>query len=125
MTKSNAHGQKKAKCRAFDEEHNLLHIMLCWLHDIGYTTTTQNGGGPAEIKIFWNGQDTEARLEVYKEEVILYTHKTHPSLRAGIYDKEAFGRLKRFMEAYAEMFNGRNALYYTIFPAWFRRYDRD
>jgi len=85
-----------------DPEPSLLNILLEWLGEIGYTTVTRHP--TAAIELFWNGADTEARLDIDDDEVILYTRKNHPSLRAGIYDEKAFGRLKRFLEIYAESF---------------------
>lgn len=120
MTKSSKTGQKRAKYWAFEDEDepNLLNILLNWLGEIGYTTIRQNnlGDGPQVFDVLWEGHDTEARLEVYGEEVVLYTRETHPSLRAGIYDSEAFGTLKRFLENYAKAFeNGGN-----VFPGHYK-----
>jgi hypothetical protein len=115
MTKSSRPGQKKAKYRAFEDEDEptLLNILLNWLGDIGYTTVRTSN---QVYEIFWARQDTEARLEVYKDEIHLYTHKTHLSLTAGIYDRVAFGRLKRFLESYAEVFRSGG----NVFPGHYK-----
>jgi hypothetical protein len=115
MTKSNKPGQKRAKYWAFEEEElpTLLNILLDWLGDIGYTTIRTSN---QTYELYWEGHNTDASIDVQNDEVTLYTCNTHPSIHAGIYDKEAFGTLKRFLEAYAKAFrDGGN-----VFPGHFK-----
>ena len=110
MTRSSRTGQKGYW--AF-EEPTLINILLDWLGELGYMTIRTSNH---IYEIHWGGHDTEARLEIYEKEVALYTRKTHTSIRAGIYDKEAFGTLKRLLESYAKSFeNGGN-----VFPGHYK-----
>ena len=101
---------------AFDklEEIELINLLLEWLGEIGYSTVCHNSHGLL-VDICWGGCDTEARLAVDDEEIILYTKFDHLSLRAGIYSEEDFGRIKRFLERYAKFFEqGGNGSGYKI-----------